>query len=1102
MARRCLGIKITSAITIAILVFFLLSVPVGAEAVDFCAYYTKLNSGEPFEEHYRAGQFADLVVNVNEGEQLRFWRASSYLPHWKTAAGTWYLDEFTQRRGDGTDRMPDKFNKYSKIRVIENNGARVVVHWRYAPDLSNVKLADYVDEYFTVYPDGVLVRTFRKGAEKLDEWAGPWNLKVVQLRLASEGIKTLPRAWMEAPDLTAVSGGYINEGFDMTTRSYVLKCKKNGMPSRLNFKLGRGSHNPVVVVQNWGDARVSGVEIDGAEFTNYAAGFEHDRESTDLVLWLGKEARGAISVTITPDEASIMPPANKAPVVSAGNDRSVLVASDSSGPYAVKLAGTVDDDGLPSDNLSVRWSKVSGPGTAGFDSAARASTEVSFDRSGTYVLRVTADDGDKQAGDDVVVLVKKDEGAVVEPIVWWRFDEGEGEQTTESVSKYTDDIAGDKSIWAAGVSGSALVFNGWSSVVSLPAEKAPFLYRRFNREVDTEQFSLEAWVAIKAYPWNWAPIVQQCDWGKNGYFLGVDYFGHLGFKMASGGAWFDLVSTRVLPRNRWVHVAATYERASGMMYIYIDGEKAGELEASGRELFMAASNSRAAELDVRVGKGVAMKPAMPIRPFFTDVSEFAFDGALDEVKIYDKVLTAEDVMESYRRNAPSAVQRDDPDLQGRVLPGGPSGTGKFGAYYTKLKFYDTWDNRWRVGDHSDVVVQFDEVPVKFVFWRGTSYIPHWVTENNIWATQEFTESGTDYGCAEPMSDKESRHSYVRIIESTDARVVLHWRYALVDVKYTGANPDPRTGWFDWTDEYHYVYPDGVAVRVQNAWSIKPEDREWHEGIILNGPEQRPEDNLEVETMTLANMNGETHTYSWENGPPQGAYREGGMPYPKGRNIAVMHLKAEYDPFVIGPPSDELILAAYNDPREFTKYSVFSWFNHWPMSYVISDGHHAQTIDRTTSTSMFWLDTRDAFFKKTDNLAVKIYLNGMTNEPTANLATLAKSWLQAPAVAATRECESQGYDQSQRAHVLAAKASTMSFRLDASDDNPIINPCFVMKNWGGSEKAGLKVNGKTVPEGKDFRQGIVRDTDGERMLVVWVKAESEKPMEVSISKVGG
>ncbi len=114
------------------------------------------------------------------------------------------------------------------------------------------------------------------------------------------------------------------------------------------------------------------------------------------------------------------------------------------------------------------------------------------------------------------------------------------------------------------------------------------------------------------------------------------------------------------------------------------------------------------------------------------------------------------------------------------MPSGPEGAGRFGAYYTTLNYEESWDAPWRIGDHADVVVRFDTGGHKFVFWRGTSYIPCWVTDTGIWYTNEFVErngaqSPNTRGCCEPMSDKQCRYSHVRIIENTDARVVVHWR---------------------------------------------------------------------------------------------------------------------------------------------------------------------------------------------------------------------------------------------------------------------------------------------------------------------------------------
>jgi len=231
------------------------------------------------------------------------------------------------------------------------------------------------------------------------------------------------------------------------------------------------------------------------------------------------------------------------------------------------------------------------------------------------------------------------------------------------------------------------------------------MYKEWNKNVCLNELTLEAWIAIKTYPWNWMPIVQQTkefEWGNVGYFLGVDYFGHLGFKAAIGGGWFELISEQTLARNKWMHVAASYNKTNGMIYIFINGNKAGELSTVGREIFMARNNGEAADLPIKIGKGASMKPALPIRPFFTAVSEYAFDGMIDEVMIYDKCFTFQEVQNNYQKNKPVAVKINNSDLQQRILPGNWKNTGSFGAYYTKLKFYDAWDNCWRVGDYTDV----------------------------------------------------------------------------------------------------------------------------------------------------------------------------------------------------------------------------------------------------------------------------------------------------------------------------------------------------------------------------------------------------------------
>jgi hypothetical protein len=132
---------------------------------DFYAYYTKVESGESWEKDSRTREHADIVIRFDDNREFVFRRGSSYLPYWKTENGKWYVEEVVKRKGDGSGIKPDKVNIYSHVRLIEASDARAVVHWRYVPDFANSGWDGWVDEYFTVYPDGVCIRTIRRRAK-------------------------------------------------------------------------------------------------------------------------------------------------------------------------------------------------------------------------------------------------------------------------------------------------------------------------------------------------------------------------------------------------------------------------------------------------------------------------------------------------------------------------------------------------------------------------------------------------------------------------------------------------------------------------------------------------------------------------------------------------------------------------------------------------------------------------------------------------------------------------------------------------------------------------------------------------------------------------
>lgn len=103
-----------------------------------------------------------------------------------------------------------------------------------------------------------------------------------------------------------------------------------------------------------------------------------------------------VIVTVNPAQAQ-----NLAPQVNAGADRDILL------PAAVYLEGTASDDGLPTGSvLSLSWSKISGPSSVIFTSQTSLATYAVFDSPGTYVLRLTATDGQLTSTDDLVITLR------------------------------------------------------------------------------------------------------------------------------------------------------------------------------------------------------------------------------------------------------------------------------------------------------------------------------------------------------------------------------------------------------------------------------------------------------------------------------------------------------------------------------------------------------------------------------------------------------------------------------------------------------------------------------------------------------------------------
>ena len=416
-----------------------------------------------------------------------------------------------------------------------------------------------------------------------------------------------------------------------------------------------------------------------------------------------------------------------------------------------------------------------------------------------------------------------------------------------------------------------------------------------------------------------------------------------------------------------------------------------------------------------------------------------------------------------------------------------------------------------------VQVHFDLVPTKMRF--SMPCYPCMVTENNIHYSSGWTETYDPEASSscEVLWDDEARYARMWIESQNPARIVVRVRAALSDpegyIAHSYIPSGSPYGEGDWTDEWYYIYPDGMHTRHVRIYtglagqSLTVTDEqfqgvapireipptvvhEFHEEFVFGQDGHIPEDDISLSPLTLIKMDGSSNTISYQ-------------PYPKDygsfnqANIMVVNLNSMYKPFTIFMPHG-IENQAY--PLEGRAPHTFQT---WPSNpgdegYSVSLGH----------TLNWW------HYRRTDKILEQVYLSGMiaSNDPAAELTVLAKSWLHYPRLmmegfelSFTRPV----YDQAQRAYIVPRDhkgAHPIKFQLGFPDkfqeevDIPvsIVNPAFVIEDWGNSI-VEVKVNGKIVDPGNNLRIGYEEHGTGTD-LVIWLRQNARENLQIEIKSL--
>jgi hypothetical protein len=371
-------------------------------------------------------------------------------------------------------------------------------------------------------------------------------------------------------------------------------------------------------------------------------------------------------------------------------------------------------------------------------------------------------------------------------------------------------------------------------------------------------------------------------------------------------------------------------------------------------------------------------------------------------------------------------------------------TGKFSS----LPFQDGWKPGL-----SDVVVWLPG-GARFVFWRGSSYIPFWAGLHNTGACYEWAEIISQpegaVDCVEPLMDKELRYGRVEIIESTSSRVHVRWSYQSTDFEYKV--------WGDEAVEDYYFYPDGFGTRVVNLKSDPKNDYELSEFIILTPQGTYPFAVLPDDPVDALYLDGRQYHFRFPSpARPELAGRDkvpGGSPaiyrirlHNREKLAAVFFnpRESEQPPIIFGPFFDggQMVTPCY-------------WGSHWPLARGNSTG---RTIDDRVALTpchnsvMTWAGRRPAPLATADLTTLDTlgrsrlmtrrrwaWLIGMTDAADDRLLAWARSFATPPSLDLRGARPNfEGYSPERRAILLEAIAPEVQITIKPAV--PCVNPVF-------------------------------------------------------------
>jgi len=384
--------------------------------------------------------------------------------------------------------------------------------------------------------------------------------------------------------------------------------------------------------------------------------------------------------------------------------------------------------------------------------------------------------------------------------------------------------------------------------------------------------------------------------------------------------------------------------------------------------------------------------------------------------------------------------------------------------------------------------------------KAAYYTPEGIGFSNEWGETASIETEHP-GWGEVLFD---RDAVMWIERQSPARKVVRFRGVLKtpegEILHTYVDSGSPYGQGDWSDEWYYIYPDGVSVRVIKIYTGKTEDAvafwglpghcafwgirgtvfETQETFISYSGKQPPEI-IETEALTLITMDGEYKRINYKPYPPDCSLFEPA-------NIQMVNLKSKYHPFTI-VTSGNVEVKPYYMPMDDHRNIDKTVFITWPRKTIFGPDEQWSSA---LSHVIKW-----RWHEKTEKTLTQVYLVGMTDEPTEQqrvdkLVNLAGSWEAAPQL--IMQCDGysyDGYEIKEKAYKLTRTSGKGDLQLlfKAGLERPLINPVFVISGLDKDRPFELMINDTKF---NNYRSGFEDDN-----LVIWIPLTAMKDTSIKL-----